>query len=203
MKRERLIAYAASFVSLLLEEAGEGIERIVLFGSVARGDFDSESDIDLFVDARKPIEPAVRKAVALFERSEARRKWAAKGVGNDLSVQVGELREWALRRDVLTDGILLYGKYQELPEGMGYYVLIQPRFARFSKAKNVTLWRKLYGYRQKVGTKRYESPGLVAQLGGARIENGVVVPVKEKRKLLEFLRKNRIPHTIREFWSDV
>lgn len=203
MKRMELIAYAADFVSLLLEEVGEDVDCVLLFGSVARGDFDKESDVDVFVDTRKGVEARVRRTLAVFERSEARRKWAAKGVANDISVSVGELAKWDLRRDVLSDGIVLYGKHQELPGGVKYYALVQPRFARFAKPGKVRLWRRLYGYRQKVGAKRYESPGLVAELGGSRVENGIIVPMGGKRKLLDFFRKERVPYTIREFWSDV
>ena len=51
-KRNELIAYAMDFTAYLLSKL-EGVDRIILHGSVARGDFDEESDVDLFVDSSK------------------------------------------------------------------------------------------------------------------------------------------------------
>ncbi len=46
-----MIGYAQSFVSFLLDSyVGGKVRKIILFGSVARGDFSTESDIDLFVE---------------------------------------------------------------------------------------------------------------------------------------------------------
>ncbi len=54
MNRYELIAYAMDFCSFLLKsEMANEIKKIILFGSVARGDFDSESDIDIFIDTEK------------------------------------------------------------------------------------------------------------------------------------------------------
>ena len=49
MKQETLVAYSMSAGSYLVENV-PGIRNIILFGSVARGKFDKESDIDIFVD---------------------------------------------------------------------------------------------------------------------------------------------------------
>ena len=51
MKQTNLIAYAAHFVSFVLDHGVlQKINRIILFGSVARDIFDEESDIDIFID---------------------------------------------------------------------------------------------------------------------------------------------------------
>ncbi len=52
MNQDTLIAYALDFSSFLIDTAKvtDKIKRIMLFGSVARGDFTKESDIDLFID---------------------------------------------------------------------------------------------------------------------------------------------------------
>jgi hypothetical protein len=47
--RRRLALIAALREALAAEPPGAGVERVVLFGSVARGDFDGGSDVDLFV----------------------------------------------------------------------------------------------------------------------------------------------------------
>jgi len=47
-----LISYSIDFVSFLIQKtkSREKIKNIILFGSVARGEADRESDIDLFID---------------------------------------------------------------------------------------------------------------------------------------------------------
>ena len=51
MRKDDLISYTQDFISLLFQNLDSGLIRsIVLFGSVSRGDFDKESDIDLFID---------------------------------------------------------------------------------------------------------------------------------------------------------
>ena len=56
IERKSLIGYAAGFVSFIMDSrVGEDINRIILFGSVARGDFGKKSDIDLFIDTEKDI----------------------------------------------------------------------------------------------------------------------------------------------------
>ena len=52
MERNELIAYAMDFASYL-ESKIEGINRIILHGSVSREDFDEESDIDIFIDTKE------------------------------------------------------------------------------------------------------------------------------------------------------
>lgn len=203
MKKENLVAYAAHFVSFLLDDdVAKNIDKIVLFGSVARGVFDEESDIDIFVDSKKNIEKEVNLAVSIFLHSEAQKKWELKGLKNSLSVKTGELNKWKLKRDILTDGILLYGKYKELPESTEYYLLINPSFKSFKKLEKVKLWRKLHGYKQKVGKKVYKTNGIVEKLGGKRIETGIIVSIKNKKELLDFLNEEKVPYIVNEIWSD-
>lgn len=202
MKRESLISYAMSFASFLLDDLAEEIDRIILFGSVARGTHDKDSDIDLFIDTKKNLEKTVQKSLSLFLRSEVNRKWELKGMKAELSVKVGELKKWKLRRDVISDGILLYGKMKDVPEDTEYYLLLKPSFRKFTQSHKVKLWRRLYGYKQKVGSKSYVTEGLVEKLGGRRIENGILLPMKNKKEVLDFLNKERIPYTVNELWSD-
>jgi len=47
----------AEFVRRLHEAEGNNLLRVVLFGSMARGDFDEESDTDVFVLLREGNRP--------------------------------------------------------------------------------------------------------------------------------------------------
>ena len=207
MKRNNLIAYGASFASFLIDsELAEKIDKIILFGSVARGDFDEESDIDIFVDVKKyekPTEEKIRKRLELFEKSEINKKWEMKGIKNPLSLKIGELEKWKTKRSMISDGIILYGKYKEMPEKIKYYSMIKINFEKIPRNKQVSIWRKMYGYSQKVGKRIYVSKGLIEKYGGKKLEKGIfIVPAENKKIILEFLKKHKINYTINEIWSD-
>ena len=56
-----------SFASFLIDSRiGDKIDKIILFGSVAKGDSGKESDIDIFVDTRMRIEKDINKLLGLF-----------------------------------------------------------------------------------------------------------------------------------------
>lgn len=203
MKRESLIAYAVNFVSFLLDtDIAPKIHKIILFGSVARGIYDEESDIDVFIDTREDLEEEIKKILVLFQNSEVQKKWGLKGIKSDISIKVGELNKWKLKRDIISDGIILYGKFKEIPESVEYYLLITPSFRKFNKSNKVKIWRKLYGYRQNVGNKIYKREGLLEKFGGKRIENSMLIKMANKREIIAFLNKEKISYKVTEIWSD-
>ena len=203
MKREKIIAYASNFASFILDSnIFQKINQIILFGSIARGDYDEESDIDIFLDTKHNIKNESEKLLSLFQNSETQKKWELKGIKNEISLKVGNLKKWDLNRDIISDGIILYGKLKQTPERIEYYLLISPSFRKFNKSKKVKIWRKLYGYKQKVGNKSYKSEGIVEKLNGKRIENGIVIKMKDKKEIIDFLNKEKINYTLSEIWSD-
>ncbi len=206
MNRYELIACAMDFSSLLLKSSiAKDIKNIILFGSVARGDFDSESDIDIFVDTEKgrAIGNEVTKLLSAFEKSETHEKWKLRGLKNPISVKMGELERWELYRSVISSGILLYGKYERMPKGVKYHFMFVLDFRKMERSRKIKLWRELYGYRQKVGEKVFVSKGILEEISGKKIERGVIaVPAEQKEKILEFIKKNGIKHKIIEIWAE-
>ncbi len=202
--RNKLIAYAMHFASFLVER-GVAARRIILFGSVSSGEFDKESDVDIFVDSDKNEEKAILGFLATFERTFGE-KWKLKGVNNQLSVTVGSIhsKEWEeLRRTIQSYGILLYGQYNEPPVDIQPYLLLSLDFKKLDRAKKVSLWRKLYGYAQKVGKKSYKSKGLIEKLGGVKIDKGVIlIPAVNSSRFKKFLGENSISYNLVEVWSD-
>jgi len=63
LSQNEIIAYAMDFCSYLISKIDKGINSIILYGSIVRGDFDEESDIDLFIDT--PSICCLRKLLAL------------------------------------------------------------------------------------------------------------------------------------------
>lgn len=199
-----LISCAMDFCSFLIRsEIGGEIDQVILYGSVARGDFDEESDIDLFIDTKKEIEPEILKVLKTYELSETAEKWRLKGVKNPISVKAGNLKEWKLMRSVISDGIVLYGRFREMPEDVKYYLLLKLDFKGLGRNRKIRIWRKLYGYTQKIGSTKYTSKGLLSQVSGKKIKKGVIiVPVEGKDKIMDFLKKHKIKHSVYEIWSD-
>jgi len=203
MKKEELIAYVMNFASFIIKEKiGKDIDRIILFGSVARGDFDKESDIDVFIESQKNIEKEIENLLLIFMKSEIQKKWELKGLKNEISLKIGKLDEWELKRSIISDGILLYGKFEEFPDKMKQYVLFELKFDKFNRNKKVSLWRKLYGYKQKVENKSYLTNGLVSKIGGKKMASGIIIPGNKTKEILDFLNKEKIKYNIRDIWTD-
>ncbi len=204
----KLIAYAMRFASYIVEQ-GVNARRIILFGSVASGKSDKESDIDLFIDIDKRNVEKVAGSLSGLQKSFEKafgEKWKLKGVYNPLSLTAGDVnaKEWDdLRRAIQSYGILLYGSYVEPPKNLQHYLLFSLNFQKLSRAKKVSIWRRLYGYTQKVGSKSYNSTSLLEQLGGMKVDKGVVlVPAASSARIKEFLSNNRISYNMAEVWSD-
>lgn len=206
MNKHELIAYAMDFCSFLLRSEIVGdIDRIILFGSVARGDFDNESDIDLFIDTerRKKVDETAKKVLKSFEMSEVNEKWRLKGLKNALSLKIGKIEKWELYRSVISSGILLYGRFEEVPKGAKYYSLFVLNFSKMDRNKKIKIWRELYGYKQKIGEKLFVSKGLLEEVLGKKIKRSVIaVPAENKKKILDFIKRKKIKYSIFEIWTD-
>ena len=150
---QSLIGYASAFSSFLLDsKIGGLINKIILFGSTARGEATKESDIDIFVDTLEEHESEVQAILKLFNLSQTNKQWRLKGITQEISLKIGQLKKWKSRREILSSGITLYGKFNELPEKAEYYALIElEEINSRDIAQQVKFWRKLYGYKQKVG----------------------------------------------------
>ncbi|HIH37611.1 nucleotidyltransferase domain-containing protein [Candidatus Woesearchaeota archaeon] len=199
----KLIAFAMDFASYLMQHVEIGkVDEILLFGSVARGDAGKKSDVDIFLATNDPaIEKKILALVDSFYTSKRfTGHWKLLGIENMISVKVGKLDEWAIKEGVVSDGIVLYGKYQGKMDGAlyGLYTL----HSKKNRAENVRIWRKLYGYSQKVGKKTYVSEGFIDRYGGKKLSNGVfIIPIKHLHEMIAFLQKQKVPYTVMEVSS--
>ncbi len=199
-KKNKLIAYALDFVSFLLEHS-INLKKAILFGSVVTEESDKESDLDIFLETDE-VERRIQRLLTEFENTKGE-NWRLKGIENQISLKIGDLEKWPkLKRSIQSYGLLLYGKYKEVPEEIENYGLFLLNFDKLKRAKKVSVWRKLYGYSQKVGEKRYVKKGFVDEMG-KRLERGVLaVPYKNVKSVKDFLNKNKVKFRIIEVWSD-
>lgn len=196
MNKNDLASYAVSFVSLLVKRLD--VDKVILFGSVARGDFDGESDIDLFVETSHPRKEVIG-VLELFEKSEDNRKYRLEGIKNNISLKVGSLAKWGIRGSVLSEGISLYGPYQEMPGGLHHHALFVVSSPSKERKDQIKLWRELYGYVQKVGDKRYVKEGLIKDLSGKKLTRGVfLVPFEKSNKIIGLLKEYKVIYQVYE-----
>lgn len=198
LKSKTLLGYAIDFVSFLLERTDVNyIKRIILFGSVARGEASGKSDIDLFIDViEKSLERDVKKIKEEFLKSKRYKNyWLLKGIKNDFNIIVGKLDEWKdLRDSIISNGIVLYDKFEEIPKKGVHKVIFSWENVK-PESNRVLLSKRLFGY--KKDKKSYK--GLVQRYNGERIGKGIItVPLVNANTFLKLFRNMKISVKIRK-----
>ncbi|MBS3134900.1 nucleotidyltransferase domain-containing protein [Candidatus Woesearchaeota archaeon] len=203
----KLIAYAEDFISFLLEKLNkesDKIKQIILFGSVARDEDSKNSDIDLFIEIiDKKIENKINEIKEKFYDSvKVKKYWSLLGINNEINCSIGELEEWdELKRSLVMNGIVLYGKYKGSLKTELYYLFVV--FPGKNRNKNISGWRKLYGYNQKISKKIYIKEGLIKDYNGKKLARAVfIIPSDNVQKMISFLKKNSFKYEIIPFWKE-
>lgn len=193
---------SAHLLSCLSDSEIKKIKSVILFGSVARGNAEEESDVDLFFDTDSP------KKIQLFLRSKLNQaaedfyltnkalEFRLGGIENEISLKVGSLEEWPdLAQSISSNGIILYKKYTNKPPGLKSYSIFS--WKKPGKSKGALL-NKFYGY--KVGKKTYE--GLIQKTKSIKIGSGTIMVPSEKRDLfIEVMEKYKIGYSRYDVWS--
>ena len=198
MNRELLISYAYSFVSFLFADPKiheAKIKTIYLFGSVARGDFDRDSDIDIFIDSEsKGIGKLAEMTVSKFLKSDEGKKFRLMGIENEIKIMHGDIKEWELYESVKNDGLILYSS--SVSEGLNsfFLVTVEP-ISEITKRNRVM--RKLVGRKEK----HYKGGGLVEDLGGEVLDSRVfLIPTEKIKKVLTIFSKEKVNYKIKKMW---
>lgn len=208
MKREEALPYVYDFARFLAGRMNGNARNIILFGSVARGDFDKESDVDIFIDTPEKNAKEVRKAADAAQNEfeiYSRRTWKLQGVDMPIKPVVGDINspKWSgLKREIISSGISLYGRYKELPRELRHCFIFSFSLAKLKHKNRVSAIRKIYGYSTKKGRKTYRHAGILDEINGEKLNPGVVMsPAEGYKKLLDFFRKSRVSFRIREVWT--
>ena len=200
-EQNELIAYAMDFTSYLISKT-KNIDQVILHGSIARGDFDDNSVLDVFVNTKdKKLPEKIRALVLLFQKTSKFKEWKLKGIENPLSIIVGNFdsNEWKdLKRAIANTGITLYGKYKTDVEKTKQYVLFSFENIKPDK-KRIAVFRKLFGF--KLNKKTY--PGITKKLNALRINKGtLLVPLEHSNELKQFLQRNKVTVRLFDLFSD-
>ncbi len=207
---KNLFPYIYDFLTFVFDssEARKYIKNVILFGSVATGEHDEKSDIDLFVDVNS--ESNIKKVEKILRDSEKRfyavveKKWAVIGIEIPIKPIVGCLGSYTwkeLKADIISTGISLYGKYAGIKEGLQHFALFSYDLSKLSNKNKVLFIRKLFGYSQKRNSKKYTTEGYLREAGGVKIgKNSIFIPVEKSRDMQKFFISFKITPEIREVW---
>ena len=199
---KELVAYALAFISFILPKI-ENIKEIILFGSVARGEADKDSDIDLFFDLEsekdeEKIKRLIELSLKKFYSSKIAETSLVKGLNNPIKANIGNLSKWKLKRSIISDGISLYAKYKEIPKNLRRYAIFTISPVK-DIAKRNKIIRKLFGRKEK----NYNAKGIIEELKGKRLSTtGFIIPLEHSKEILELLSKEKIDYSFFEFWTD-
>ncbi|MDY6788381.1 MAG: nucleotidyltransferase domain-containing protein [Candidatus Nanohaloarchaea archaeon] len=188
---KNLKAYASAFASFLIDqvEVLEKIDQIVLYGSVARGTADKESDVDIFVDTTYNLEDEIDRIKEEFYSSRRCTLFRSKGITNKISVKTGKLEEWeSIHASISSTGIVLWGdfKAEKLPGGAQHSIIF---YWEKTGDKRTSFLNKLYGY----STEDREIKGMLEKWGGKKIgKSSVLIPIEHKDDMIKLLKKYNI-----------
>ncbi len=196
-----MLSYAHAFVSFLFRTPGvksENIKSVYLFGSVARGDFDENSDVDIFISVEKAHEKETLRfseiALRNFYNSEECKKLRLLGITNPISIKYGEVRKWDLFSSIKTEGIILYSSSVS-PLFKKYFLVEMKPVNDITKRNRII--RKLVGRKE---AKRKEK-GLVEQIGGQVLDSRhYFIPAEKISNVTRIFSKENALFEIRELW---
>src|SRR3989344_6504383 len=194
----KIRAYASYFISFLINNLDDfsNLKSIILFGSVARGDAERNSDVDIFIDIKKTSkneEARFNKILENFYKSREGLMFKAKGIDNKINLIIGKLNEWKdLKKSMENTGIVLYGRYNYGGTGEKKYAIIS--WDRIEKNRGAFL-NKIYGFR--ANGKEYK--GMIEKLQGKKIgKSSIMIPIENLSELEKILKHYKVNAKIAE-----
>jgi len=190
LNQNDILGYVNTFISFLAKNINiKKADKIILFGSSVTGNLTKESDIDIFIDTKENLSNKIENLTEKFYKSKEFMLFKLKGVENELSIKVGELKRWKeLHRSISSNGIVLYSRYEpsELPIGTKHEVIFY--WDKIGKNRGAFL-NKIYGYIIK--GKRYS--GLLKKWGGKRLgKSCIIVPFEKREEMIPILRRYKV-----------
>src|SRR3989344_1206466 len=198
MEQHKLISLALNFASFLVGRIE--VKSIILFVSVAKNVFDNESDIDLFIETDKKNTSKINNLLELYKKTKDYEKFKLEGIENEIAIKIGKIDEWKeLKRSIISGGIVLYGKYHGKPDKLKHKLIFLPNIENIKRAEKIKVWRKIYGYRQKVGKKVYVFEGLAEKKLG---RGAFLVDIEKSQEIRDYFKKNKIKHSFFDVWVE-
>jgi len=177
----------------------EEIKIIFLYGSMARGEYTSRSDIDLLIltsdnSKQEEIQNAI---IELESKTGCTVQPIIRTIDKLHNTDSG------LLQNIFNEGKILYLKEpEEIPSALLLkqkpYIIYSFKINNLSQKEKVRFNRELY----RQVRKNYEYQGLLKKLGGKKISSGcVIVPQKKKDIIEKFLNKFSVKFKQIKVWK--
>lgn len=210
IKTHILYSYIYDFLSIVFEKVdlSKYVRNIILFGSVARGDYGKESDIDIFFDIKDKkfetqVEYLLKESLKTFE-IKSDNSWKLKNINLPIKYIAGDLKnkKWnPLRTDLISYGISLYGKFENDPKDINHFVLINYKLSNLERKQKMKFIRELFGYNNLKKDKKYSHQGIIESIGGKKLStNSLLIPISEVKIIKEIMKKYNVTPLIKEIW---
>jgi predicted nucleotidyltransferase len=177
------------------------IEAAILFGSVARDDYDRRSDIDimLIIDHERPAEfsPTVSKIITKLHPHR------------EIRTVLTNLRDYDkdYYQNVFLEGMVLFGKVVIGPENLALepYLLISYDLSGKPNTLQVKVSKMVHGYSSKKvidGKKKvYKYPSIEEKYGGRIIsKSALILPFPNGNKFIKELKRLKVPFKEIKIW---
>ncbi|MBI5332058.1 MAG: nucleotidyltransferase domain-containing protein [Candidatus Aenigmarchaeota archaeon] len=196
-EHEQRKAYALSFAAYLMKELAnkklmDEINRIILFGSVAKSESTKESDVDIFIKTDKKSDKMVKiiqtMASEFYDSREAL-LFKTQAIDNKLNIIVGKLSDWKdIHRSIMSTGIVLWGRYEEKekPSDTEHEIIFYWDSIGINRG---SFLNALYGF--TANNKRY--PGMLEKFGGKRMgKSCIIIPVQHREDVIALFKKYKV-----------
>lgn len=189
------------FVEDIKEWAPQTLNTIILYGSLARGDYHPRSDIDLLLvfDEEDPSKHLSDITTIISDMKPHR----------EIKPVLTNLKdvEPALLKNIVEEGIVLFGKIVLAPENIGlrHYRIISYNLSDVSATIRARVARRVYGYtsRKRLGDKikEYSYEGLIERKDCFVFGKGVIaLPSEDADGFMFFLDRNGVKYRSRDVW---
>jgi predicted nucleotidyltransferase len=176
----------------------EEIKVVILYGSYARGEVTSRSDIDLFIVTSRDVRDKIEDKVIELENQ----------VNRNIQPTIRTERiikntDSGLLQNIFQEGkILFLREYFDFPVAFLLeqkpFIIYKFQISSLEQNKKAEFNRELYGYKDK----KYEYEGFLQKLRGDRLSAGCIfIPFDGKTQIEEFFSKKKIKFDEIKVWQ--
>ncbi len=177
----------------------EDIRAVILYGSYARNEITSRSDVDLFIltTEKNTIKEIEKKIISLETET-----------GRSIQPTIRTMQQLSKTDTGLLQNIFQEGKiiYLKEPVEIPATVLLKQKpqivysfqLSNLSQKKKARFNNSLYGRNKN----KYKYKGLLEEIGGRKMSSGcIMIPYKEKPKIEKYFKKFKIKHEQLKVWK--
>jgi predicted nucleotidyltransferase len=177
----------------------EDVKAVILYGSLARGEFTSRSDVDLFIlTTEDKTQKEIQDKVIELESE----------IGRNIQPTIRTLVELQKTDTGLLQNIFQEGKilYLREPSDIPSAILLQQKpYLIYSFQINSLLQKEKARFNRQLyeqTRKEYKYKGLLQEIGGQKLSAGcVMIPYEQKEKIEKFFKKFKVKFEQLKVWK--